>query len=166
MSAFIIDAFEFCRLREQCEGDVPVADMPRLAAESVNAASASLHWVLQGGEDGFGHAQLTMTVTGKVHLMCQRCMTPLEYAIESEQVLILAKSDEHADEIDALLADDTIDVIVGSRSMNVRELVEDEALLSLPLAPKHETCPDNVATDALTGARKPSPFDVLKGMKQ
>ncbi|RQO33364.1 DNA-binding protein [Herminiimonas sp. KBW02] len=165
MNAFVIDAFEFSRHREQREGDVAIADLPRLAAESVNMP-ASLHWSLHGGTDGLGHPQLIMSVSGSVHLMCQRCMTPLKFDIASESVLVLAKNDEHADEIDALLADDTIDVIVGSKTLNVSDLIEDEALLSLPQAPKHDVCPDNAAVESAMNARKPSPFDVLKGMKQ
>lgn len=165
MSAFVIDAFEFSRLKERREGDVSIADMARLSAESVNK-STSLHWSLQGGADTLNHPQLIMSVSGTIELMCQRCMTPLKFAIESESVLILAKNDERADEIDALLADDTIDVIVASRTLNVMELIEDEALLAIPLAPKHGVCPDHAVLDGLMGTKKPSPFDVLKGMKQ
>ncbi|RBA25702.1 YceD family protein [Herminiimonas fonticola] len=165
MSAFVIDAFEFSRLKERREGDVSIADMARLSAESVNK-SASLHWTLQGGADSLNHPQLILTVSGEIELMCQRCMTPLKFAVESESVLILAKTDERADEIDILLADDTVDVIVGSKAMNVMELIEDEALLAIPLAPKHDICPGNAVLDDLMSTKKASPFDVLKGLKQ
>lgn len=165
MGALVIDAFEFCRLAERREGEIAVADMKRLELECADVAT-SLRWTLQGGANSFGHPQLIMTVAGTVHLRCQRCMTSLEHVIESEQVLVLAKSDDQADEIETLLDDDTIDVIVGSKAMNILDLVEDEALLSLPLAPKHEVCPGNVVTDGSSDTRKPSPFDVLKGLKQ
>ncbi len=165
MSAFVIDAFDFSRLKERREGDVLVADLARLSAESVNK-SASLHWTLQGGADSLNHPQLILSVSGSIELMCQRCMAPLKFAVESESILILAKTDERADEIDALLDDDNVDVIVGSKALNVMELVEDEALLAIPLAPKHDVCPDNAALDDLMGAKKPSPFAVLKGLKQ
>ncbi len=165
MSAFVINAFEFSRLKERREGDVSIADMARLSAESVNK-SASLHWTLQGGADSLNHPQLILTVSGEIELMCQRCMTPLKFVVESESILILATSDERADEIDILLADDTVDVIVGSKAMNVLELIEDEALLAIPLAPKHDVCPDNVLLDDLTSTKKASPFAVLKGLKQ
>lgn len=165
MSAFVIDAFDFSRLKERREGDVLVADLARLSAESVNK-SASLHWTLQGGADSLNHPQLILSVSGSIELMCQRCMTPLKFAVESESILILAKTDGRADEIDALLDDDNVDVIVGSKALNVMELVEDEALLAIPLAPKHDICPDNAALDDLMGAKKPSPFAVLKGLKQ
>jgi uncharacterized protein len=132
---------------------------------SVNK-SASLHWSLQGGADSLNHPQLILSVSGAIELMCQRCMTPLKFAVESESVLILAKTDERADEIDALLADDTVDVIVASKTLNIMELIEDEALLAMPLAPKHDICPDNASLDDLMGTKKASPFAVLKGLKQ
>lgn len=165
MTAFAIDVFEFCRLGERREGEVSVADLPRLAAECIDA-HASLRWTLQGGANSFGHPQLTMMVAGNVRLVCQRCMTALEHEIASEQVLVLVRNEEQADEIEELLGDESIDVIVGAKSMNILDLVEDEALLSLPLSSRHEVCPDGAVQDAAGNVRKPSPFDVLKGLKQ
>lgn len=165
MSAFVINAFEFSRLKERREGDVSIADLARLSAESVNKSS-SLHWTLQGGADSLNHPQLILTVSGVIELMCQRCMTPSKFALESESILILATTDERADEIDILLADDTVDVIVGSKVMDVMELIEDEALLAMPLAPKHDVCLDNVSLDDLASTKKASPFAVLKGLRQ
>jgi len=164
MSAFVIDAFEFSRLKELREGELAVASLERLAAECVQP-STSLQWALQGGVDAVGHPQLTMSVNGVVKLRCQRCMGPLEFTIASESVLVLAKTEAHADEIDEALADDSIDVIVGSKALNTLELIEDEALLAIPLAPKHEICPDGTTADELVSAKKPSPFDVLKNIK-
>ncbi|HEY6773655.1 MAG TPA: YceD family protein [Oxalicibacterium sp.] len=165
MTAFAIDVFEFCRLGERREGEVSVVDLPRLAAECIDA-HASLRWTLQGGANSFGHPQLTMMVAGNVRLVCQRCMTALEHEIASEQVLVLARNEEQADEIEELLGDESIDVIVGAKSMNILDLVEDEALLSLPLSSRHEVCPNGAVQDAAGNVRKPSPFDVLKGLKQ
>lgn len=165
MSAFVIDAFEFSRLKERREGEVAIASLQRLAAECVNPTT-SLRWSLVGGADAFGHPQLVMAVAGTVKLMCQRCMTPFDFAIASESELILAKTEEHADEIEESLADDSIDVIVGSKTLNVLALVEDEALLTIPLAPKHDVCPGNAVVDNLASDKKPSPFDVLRNIKQ
>jgi uncharacterized protein len=48
--------------------------------------------------------------------------------------------------------------------MNLMDLVEDEALLALPQAPKHEVCPDTSLVDAAKN-EKVSPFAGLKGLK-
>jgi uncharacterized protein len=165
MHAFVIDGFEFCRLKERREGEIAVSDLNRLADELVNQ-SGLLHWSLQGGTDQVGHPQLTLSVAGVVQLRCQRCLAPIAFTIASESVLILANDESSADEIDALLGDDTIDVIVGSKTLDIVGLIEDEALLALPLAPKHVTCPDQVALDALQNVKKDSPFTVLKNLKK
>lgn len=168
MQAFVIDAFTFSRLEEQRSGRFLVADLPRLSEESANA-EGGLDWTLQGGKDKLGHAQLRLTVSGSVQLMCQRCLTPFAFEIDSESILILAKNEENADEIDALLDDDEVDVVVGSKTFDIKDLIEDEALLAIPQSPKHAVCPDLPLASASTTAaieaevgKKESPFAVLK----
>jgi uncharacterized protein len=169
MNAIVIDAFEFCRLNERRDGETAVADLPRLAEESVDKFGA-LHWSLQGGSNSFGHPQMTLSISGSVKLLCQRCLTPFEFSVASDSALVLANDEPGADAIDALLDDDAIDVIVGSRTFNIADLIEDEALLAIPASPKHEVCPDKLLPDTPEGAeraeRKVSPFAVLKNLKR
>lgn len=165
MSAFVIDTLEFCRLKERREGDVAVADLSRLAEDTVDK-SGVVHWLLQGGSDRLGNPRLALSVSGAVQLMCQRCLTPFAFEIASESILVLAKDEGSIEEVEVLLADDGVDVIAASKALNIAELIEDEALLAMPLSPKHEICPDKVALDALKGAKKVSPFAVLKNIKQ
>jgi uncharacterized protein len=164
MSTLIIDSFEFCRLKESRSGQLPVTDMSRLAQEVVGA-SAGLVWSLQGGADQFGHAQLLLEISGSVQLACQRCLAPLDVDISSTSRLIVAKDEVEADHIDELLSDDEVDVIVGSKAMLISDLIEDEALLSIPLAVKHDVCPADSAASYNAG-KKPSAFDVLKELKR
>jgi uncharacterized protein len=165
MNGFRIDAFDFSRLNERRSGEIPVSDLARLSAELIDQ-SGVLKWSLGGGSDKFGHSQLKISVSGAVHLRCQRCLSILPFSIASESTLILAHDEESADEIEALIADDAIDVIVGSRSFDIIALVEDEALLALPLAPKHELCPDQSVQELAGESKKVSPFSVLKNLKK
>lgn len=178
MQAFLIDPFSFCQNHEQREGSTRIADFPRLSAECAQS-DAELNWSLQGGFGTLGHPKLILTVDGQVDLMCQRCLTPYGFEIDSQSELILAKNEEHADEIEAMLEDDEIDVVVGSKSFNVMDLIEDEALLAIPQSPKHAVCPDvelvssNLsvaakdvdAVDAASTGGKVSPFAVLKKLQ-
>jgi uncharacterized protein len=141
MSAFVIDAFQFSRLKQRREGDIAVSDMARLS-EDLADQSGLVRWSLLGGTDTTGHPQLKLSVSGTVQLICQRCLNSFAFDVASESILILARDEASADDIDALLADDTIDVIVGSKTFNIIELIEDEALLTIPVCPKHEVCPD------------------------
>lgn len=163
MDAFVIDAFDFCRQKQERSGDTAVADLPRLAAELIDA-SGTLHWSVQGGAQVQGHAGMTVHVSGPVRLRCQRCLGPLEFAVDSESLLILAEDEAAADALEEQLDDDSIDVVVGSRTMDMAVLIEDEALLALPLSPRHEVCPDPSALEALKRDKPASPFAVLKNL--
>jgi uncharacterized protein len=163
MSAFVIDAFEFCRNNGYREGVTPVAEMTRLAADCANA-SGLISWHIQGGQTRQGYPSMTLSVSGTVQLVCQRCLAPFDYEIDSSTMLVLGKDDQEADEIEEILDDESIDVIVGSHACDIRQLLEDEALLALPQAPKHEVCPDTKLMDSLK-SEKVSPFAALKSLK-
>ena len=163
MSAFVIDAFEFCRSNGHREGVTPVAEMSRLNKDCADH-SGEVSWAVDGTTSKQGYPQITLSVSGTVQLMCQRCLTPYAFEMDSNTVLMLGKDDQHADEIEEILDDESIDVIVGSRTCDIRDLIEDEALLALPQVPKHEVCPDSKLLDALK-SEKPSPFAGLKDLK-
>ncbi|WP_211172354.1 YceD family protein [Massilia forsythiae] len=163
MSAFVIDAFEFCRNDGHREGVTPVAEMSRLAADCADK-SGSISWTIQGGKTKQGYPSLTLAVAGTVQLVCQRCLQPFGHDIDSSTMLVLGKDDADADEIEEILDDESIDVIVGSHACDIRDLLEDEALLALPQAPKHEVCPDTKLMDGLK-SEKVSPFAALKSLK-
>jgi uncharacterized protein len=163
MSAFVIDAFEFCRTNGHREGVTPVSEMTRLAADCANN-SGEITWAIQGGSTPQGYPTMTLSVAGPVQLVCQRCLAPFDYHIDSSTQLVLGRDDEEADQFEEVLDDDSIDVIVGSHAADIRQLLEDEALLALPQAPKHEVCPDTTVLDTLK-SEKVSPFAGLKNLK-
>jgi uncharacterized protein len=167
MNPFLIDAFKFSKLSERLEGETAIAEMTRVieVAEVAQDKQGSIAWSLQGGNHQLGYPQLTLKVSGTINLLCQRCLTPLSVEIDSESHLVLAKDEARADEIEAQLDDDTIDVIPVPEELNLRDLIEDETLLSLPFAPKHDNCPDQAALTDLAKNEKPSPFAVLKNLK-
>ncbi len=141
---------------------MPVAEMSRLNKDSADH-SGDIAWAVDGTTSMQGYPQLTLSVSGTVQLMCQRCLTPYAFEMDAGTVLMLGKDDEQADEIEELLGDESIDVIVGSRTCDLRDLIEDEALLALPQVPKHDVCPDSKLLDVLN-SEKPSPFAGLKNL--
>jgi len=163
MGPIAIDTSEFSRLKERREGETAIADFARLSEELADTTGL-VRWALQGGVDTSGHGILTMSVSATVQLMCQRCLSPFAQDIVAESTLILAKDEAAADEIDAMLDDDEIDVIVGAKDLNILELIEDEVLLAIPLSPKHAVCPDQVgqAVENSGDAKRTSPFEILK----
>lgn len=162
MPANTVDSFEFCRLGEQVSGTAPVAEFARLSRDLADA-SGEIRWRFEGGRHPQGLPQLTMAVEGEVTLVCQRCLSPFVHRIASETALVLARDEADADEVEQRLDDDSLEVIAGSSALDLLQLVEDEALLSLPLSPRHDVCPGDAPR---VGTDKPeSPFAVLKKLK-
>src|SRR4051812_33436284 len=113
MNAIVIDAFDFCRSNGSKQGVTPVAEMTRLTRDCADT-SGTITWKAVGGTSKMGFPQMTLSVTGTVQLVCQRCLTPYAHTIDAQTVLVLGKDDEQADEIEEMINDETIDVIVGS----------------------------------------------------
>ncbi len=73
-------------------------------------------------------------------LECQRCLAPYEQAFDAEVVYRVVNTEAEADEFP--LDEDEVEVIVGSRQFDLVDLIEDELLLSLPVVPAHDVCPE------------------------
>jgi uncharacterized protein len=162
-SVVIIDAFAFCRNSEQQAGKIRLPDLIRLHTECVSD-EGSIAWMLAGemSKQVSGYPALHLTVNGTVQLKCQRCLTPYVFQIESDTTLLLAKDEAAADQLDTLLQDEEFEIIVGSKTFDITALIEDEALLALPLSPRHAVCPDAVKLEAVVNVKQESPFAVLK----
>ena len=163
MISFIADATEFCRVNDKREGTVAIADLARVSKEAPTD-HRSIQWSIVGGSDQLGHAQIAIQVDGAIELTCQRCLKPVDFEIASSSLLILAATEEEADAIEALLADDATDVVVADKKLAIAELIEDEILLAIPQSVKHDVCPAELTID-LQSAKKPSAFAVLKDLK-
>lgn len=133
----VIDGFEFARSGAILSSHWQVKDFPRLQSE-LYANHGTLHYALRGLPQEQGRPALLLSVEGTLQLTCQRCLGPLEFALRSEALLLLS-SDEA--EIATLPVDaEGPERIVAQREMPVLDLVEDEVLLAIPIAPRHEQC--------------------------
>jgi uncharacterized protein len=132
------------------------------------AADSPIEWSAVGEirSAATGEDQVWLHVTAQVSmpLVCQRCMGPMEVALDvspsfrfvATEEIALAQ-DEEAEE----------DVLVFSREFNLAALIEDELLMALPLIPRHEACPTPVKLSAADAAfeqasgEKTNPFSAL-----
>lgn len=165
------DLFEFVRVQQQAAGHVGFGRLPRIIAEiapGAQPAEGGFDWTLTGIRRARSNGQpadfVRLTVVGTLALACQRCLVPFAHPVGLDVLLEVVRSDEEADA--APLDDDEADVIVGATAFDLAALIEDEILLSLPSAPRHDVCPaptDEAAPVAANG--KPSPFAVLAQLK-
>jgi uncharacterized protein len=163
MDAVLDDPSEFCRKKQQREGRVKVADLKRLSAVCAGK-SGELHWTVTGGMSLSGHPLLDLTVKVRIDLICQRCLEVFSLELDSRAAVILAGGEEEADEIEgALDDDDPTEVIVGGEKIDLLVLIEDEVLLTMPLSPRHDICPDTGRF--VFSEKRESPFAVLQSLK-
>jgi uncharacterized protein len=101
-------------------------------------------------------------------LVCQRCLNPVDVPVKVSRSFRFV-----ADEATAAAEDDQAeeDLLALSRSFDLLELVEDELLMEVPVAPRHEVCPEPVKMSAedpdfeAASAEKENPFAVLTRLK-
>lgn len=205
----IIDAFDFSRQGKEASGSMPLARFARAMEDlpmQPRGEAGEVRWWVRGeigsgasrgnsvgnnptagnpgsGANHLGVPLLWLRVQAAPVLVCQRCMEPFAYAIDSTIALQLVKSeaeldtDDHGENSDDPLqgdgddgeAGDIPEKVVGSHRFDLLAQVEDELILSIPYVPKHEICP---GAPAKTGAgepepvKRPSPFAVLEKLKQ
>ena len=86
-----------------------------------------------------GRPSLAIDLAGSVPLVCQRCLGRLDWPVRQATELLLA-GDER--EFATLDDDSEAEVILADGPLDAVVLVEDELVLTLPFAPRHEgACP-------------------------
>ena len=123
--------------------------------------TATVAVTLQGGRDRWQRLFLDLSIQADLSLFCQRCMQPLPYALADNVRIVLFADEAQLDE--AMLSDDELEGMLLPKELNVCELVEDQILMALPYAPRHEQCDSE--TLAKVNQDKPNPFAVLAGLK-
>jgi uncharacterized protein len=131
LQAVEVDPWRFCRDAQSWETRSDVAAFPRLAHEFTQGA---LFCRVAGRTDQRGSLSLKVSISGEVGLTCQRCLGGMPYTVAIERTLYLARNEAEMEQLDALPDSDAIQ---PGETLNLVELVEDEVLLSLPLAPMH-----------------------------
>jgi uncharacterized protein len=155
----VIDGFEFASAGAAQEGRLPLSAFPRLQDVLVSD-KGEVEYRLRGLRDRRGRPSLRLDVRGTLPVRCQRCLERLSLEVDAHELLVLAASQA---EIDADSGNvEAPERVLGTKEMAVRDLVEDELLLALPYAPRHDDC--DAPEDG--EAAKPSPFAALRGMME
>ena len=152
-----IDGLEFARTGSTLQGAWPVAEFPRLR-DVLRTNEGTLRYELRGVPQEQGRPALRLKVDGALQFVCQRCLGALEVPLHLDVSLQLAATQAEVDT--GPVEAEGPDKIVASRAMPVREMVEDEVLLAIPIAPRHERC---AGGDARLDEGQ-SPFAGLRGL--
>jgi len=156
----VIDGLEFARSGGVLDRRLALAGLPRLA-DLLTTTEGFLSVRLEGWRDDQGKSWLQLDVAGEPVLCCQRCLGGVKFplAIKSRLQLIAPGEDWPDDDLE----DDSADAISAEGELNVLSLIEDEVLLALPIAPRHEHCESPLANASEHGS---SPFSALAALKK
>ncbi|MGH8781499.1 DUF177 domain-containing protein [Paraburkholderia sp.] len=146
-----LDLFEFARSGRHVAGVVRLSQLPRMLNEVPADApdrDTAFTWQAEGAtqpelqDDGTEGPQpyLRLAIHGSAWLGCQRCLAPYEQAFNVDATYRIVDTEAEADEFP--LDEDEVEVIVGSRQFDLVDLIEEELLLSIPLVPMHDVCPE------------------------
>jgi uncharacterized protein len=111
---------------------IPLAELPGLRPQRTGVAGAVRGRAHFTRERGLAVARLTLE--GTATLECQRCMRPLEFALNSQVRVALLHSEAEA----ARVPEELEPVLAPGGRISIGELITEELLLSLPIVPLHE----------------------------
>jgi len=157
----VIDSLEFARTDRRLAGKIAIAALKRLQ-DSLHDVGGGIDFVIRGGRDERQRPLLIVEVSGVLHLACQRCLGPLEHKLAFENSMLLSSAAELAADADA----DGPDRIEASAQLDVVDLIEDEILLALPYAPRHEVGHCRPAREATAAGDEKTAFARLAALKR
>ena len=152
----VVDGFEFAEFGKMLRGAWRVADFTRLP-EVLHDSAGELGYAVSGERDKQGRPALRIELHGVLRLTCQRCLEPMDFPLAVDTLLTLARRQS---EVDADPLESDVERVVGSKGMAVRDLLEDELLLAVPVAPRHLRC----AAGGVASSDGGSPFEKLRGL--
>jgi len=164
------DPLRLCALGKAYEGAIPLADLSRLAP-LLTSTEGEAAFVLAFQMDAERRPSVRVKVRANLPVPCQRCLNSMVQAVELETRLVVVKGPDEAER----LPEDVDPLLVGDDRFVLRSLVEDELLLAIPPAPRHEPEDCNVNLDQVnahaeqqvepTDSVAGHPFAVLAGWK-
>ncbi|MBC5781967.1 DUF177 domain-containing protein [Ramlibacter sp. USB13] len=168
-----LDVRRFAEEGAALQESTELRSFSRLAGETAGGDPAlPVHWHAHGEMRNPKHVHpeiwLHLDADAILPLVCQRCLQRVDLPVAVDRSFRFV-----ADEATAAAQDDEAeeDLLALSRSFDLLELVEDELLMELPVAPRHEACPEPVKMSAAdpefegAGAEKENPFAVLGRLK-
>lgn len=159
-----IDPIQLADKGARLTGELPLKGMSRLVEMCLDD-DGSVSIDLQFAHDSAdGLRVMHGTISARVHLTCQRCMSRMPVELSSRPRVFLLRPGEREDLVEAG------DAVVVGQPLTLGALVEDELLLELPMVPMHPRahCPaggTGAEEAGSPGGARPNPFSVLQKLK-
>jgi uncharacterized protein len=128
-----IDSLRFAASAGRMSGEYSLQELDRLH-DVLASRDGAIRWWLEGGREA-GRPVLRLGIRGCLMLVCQRCLAPCAFTLEVDATLPVARDEAELCRWES--EDPLLDGLVAEPHLDVRDLIEDEVLLSLPAIPRH-----------------------------
>ena len=157
-----IDGLNFAREGGRLQGELAVARMPRLE-DLLEEHSGIVGYVIAGSVNAQGRPVLDVRTEATLPLLCQRCLGRMEYELQRSSRFVLVEGDQDLPDVSE--EDPSIETMPADALTDIPDIIEQEVVLGLPIAPMH---PQGACESAVKMPRddKPSPFAVLERLKR
>ena len=120
--------------REVVEGAIPAAKLMRLGSQYRSAEPVRVRLEFSPGKQGrtVVHGRLSTVLKAT----CQRCLEPVDVAVEQTLALELVDVDALGADVQAI-GEDFDDAVEYHGKLDLHELIEDELVLACPIIPQH-----------------------------
>jgi len=128
------------RLAEQeviLRGWLAASELSRLGAVLADATTI-LHPVLHFAVDDEGRRTARVRLQTQLSIVCQRCLKAMPFEVMSDVMVAFVTTDEQAKQLPAHL--EPVMMPKDSSQVDLYDMLEDELLLSLPMAALHDHC--------------------------
>lgn len=161
-----VNPFRFAENAVTLHGTVLIKNMPRLL-ESLAEDEGEVNVELAFGIDDQEVHFIQGRIEGELALTCQRCMEPFKYGIMANFLFGVVETEEAA----AKLPESYDPAVTEEGLLNLRDLIEEELIVSLPIVPMHiaKECqvllPLEVGRTDETEMKKENPFKVIESLR-
>lgn len=134
-----IDNVKFAKSNQTISQTIDVMTLSRV--QEIDNYQGKLDFKLSGYIDSRNRPVLNLAVYGIIDTLCQNCLEGISLTIDNVSDITIFFSEKTLEA--ALFSDSEIDVADGvlfDEEFDVIGLVEDEVIMLLPVAPKHESC--------------------------
>jgi uncharacterized protein len=155
----VINSLAFACEAGSLQGELQIASLTRVL-DMLTHSVGCLSYRVEGKMGARNRPQLMLTLDGVLSVRCQRCLEGIDYPLKLQSLLEFVNDEEDLTQEE--VEDDSKDFLPAQSEIDVVALIEDEIILELPPAPRHEYC---VLPGSGQEKENVSPFSVLKGLK-
>ena len=138
-----VDPWRSADLQKRFSGQLTPSMFPRLNA-SLADSKGSVDYLLAFSRRTRRRVIISGTLSAQLTIECQRCMSPMQYPLNTSFELIVTAGYEEA----KLLPDDVDSLVVEEdESVSPLDILEDELILALPLVAMHKLDECGVGSD-------------------